>query len=514
MSIRKRKTSAGQSEEYHYEFMQDGKRHYGVCEGCTTERAALGYEKSIRETAKKLAEQKNVRALVENFRDEMTGGEKIQLTDAYDLSLQKPRRHQPSASLIKAKNAYWLDFVAFMRDRYPDIITLPNVKHNHAEAYIQYLRENGRFEKSILYKRGDSKEIAGVTSSNLSGKTINTYQQTLSEVFQLLARDAGMIDNPFTDIPKLPKNTTSREAFSEKELKLIRDNLNDFTKPLFIIAIATALREGDICMLKWSEINFETNLITRQMNKTGGIVEIPILPPLKTYLLELKQLADAEEKKNKTKNGEASSCYVLKTKTGEVYKDYKIISATETTIKTSRLTKVVEILISDLTEESEKDAHSEIEALKQKTYVLPLHAKLYQENRTGVSYRIKQFLDGLGIITTKQVGGRSRVVSIKDLHSCRHSFCYYAGMYGIPLSVVQSIVGHMSPEMTKHYSAHATREAKRAKMELLPDFMGMTITPTKQITPPEPEREQLKLLADSLPIESIKRLLSYTRDWA
>ena len=178
------------------------------------------------------------------------------------------------------------------------------------------------------------------------------------------------------------------------------------------------------------------------------------------------------------------------------------------------MTKVVEILISDLTEESEKDAHSEIEALKQKTYVLPLHAKLYQENRTGVSYRIKQFLDGLGIITTNQVGGRSRVVSIKDLHSCRHSFCYYAGMYGIPLSVVQSIVGHMSPEMTKHYSAHATREAKRAKMELLPDFMGMTITPTKQITPPEPEREQLKLLADSLPIESIKRLLSYTRDWA
>ena len=84
-------------------------------------------------------------------------------------------------------------------------------------------------------------------------------------------------------------------------MKLIRDNLNDFTKPLFIIAIATALREGDICMLKWSEINFETNLITRQMNKTGGIVEIPILPPLKTYLLELKQLADAEEKKNKTR---------------------------------------------------------------------------------------------------------------------------------------------------------------------------------------------------------------------
>jgi len=511
MSIRKRNTSAGQSEEYHYEFMQGGKRHYGVCEACTTERAALAYEKSIRETAKKLAEQKNVRALVENFRDEMTGGEKIQITDAYDLSLQKIKDIQPSPALIKAKRAYWMDFVAFMKTRYPDVTTLPNVKHNQAEAYIQYLRQNGRFEKSISYTRGGSKDIAGFTNSNLSVKTINTYQQTLSEVFKLLARDAGMIDNPFTDIPKLPPKTTKREAFTEKELSLIRDNLNDFTRPLFVIAIATALREGDICMLKWSEVNLETDLITRQMNKTGDIVEIPILPPLKTYLLKLKQSADTEAKEMKEKIGDLPSNYVLKTKAGEVYKDYSILSANETAIKISRLTKVAEISISDLTEESRKDIQPKLDELKKKTYVLPLHAKLYQENRTGVSYRIKQFLDGLGIKTTKQVDGRSRAVSIKDLHSCRHTFCYYAGMYGIPLIVVQSIVGHSSPEMTKHYSAHATREAKRTKMELLPDFMGMDVTPVKQIAPPEPEREQLRQLADSLSVEAIKRLINYAK---
>ncbi len=512
MSIRKRNTSAGQSEEYHYEFMQGGKRHYGVCEGCTTERAALGYEKSIRETAKKLAEQKNVRALVENFRDEMTGGGKIQLTDAYDLSLDRMKDIQPSPALIKAKRAYWRDFVAFMKARYPDVTTLPNVKHNQAEAYIQYLRQNGRFEKSISYTRGGSSDITGFTNSNLSVKTINTYQQTLSEVFRLLARDAGMIDNPFTDIPKLTPKTTKREAFTEKELSLIRDNLNDFTRPLFVIAIATALREGDICMLKWSEVNLETDLITRQMNKTDDIVEIPILPPLKTYLLKLKQLADTEEKEMKEKIGDLPSNYVLNTTAGEIYKDYNILSATETAIKISRRTKFAEISISDLTEESRKDIQPKLDELKKKTYVLPLHAKLYQENRTGVSYRIKQFLDGLGIKTTKQVDGRSRVASIKDLHSCRHTFCYYAGMYGIPLIVVQSIVGHRSPEMTKQYSAHATREDKRAKMELLPDFMGMDVTPVKQIAPPEPEREQLRKLADSLSVESITKLLNSAHD--
>lgn len=32
--------------------MQGGEWFYGVCEGCTTERAALAYEKKIKETAK------------------------------------------------------------------------------------------------------------------------------------------------------------------------------------------------------------------------------------------------------------------------------------------------------------------------------------------------------------------------------------------------------------------------------------------------------------------------------
>ena len=68
----------------------------------------------------------------------------------------------------------------------------------------------------------------------------------------------------------------------------------------------------------------------------------------------------------------------------------------------------------------------------------------------------------------------SRAVSVKDLHSCRHTFCYYAGLYGIPLTIVQSIVGHMTPEMAKHYSAHASLSAKREQMRQLPEFMMLT----------------------------------------
>ena len=451
MAIRKRRTSSGTTEEYHYEFMQSGKRYYGVCEGCTTEREAHAYEKELREKTKILAKQKNVKSLVINFRDELTGGEAITIQEAYLCSLKKPKRKMPSQSLIRQKQAYWNDFSTFMGKKIPDVVTLANVRREHAEAYIHYLGEHGRFNKHVEYVRKGTTATAYVLKGKLSQKTINTYLMTLSEVFQLLEHDAGIIENPFSGIPKMPKEAETREAFTEEELKLIGENLEDFTRPLFTIAIATALREGDICTLLWAEVDFKNAMILRQrMRKTGHPVEIPIMPPLMDYLHQL----NAASKKRP------------------------------------------------------EDEFSK--------YVLPEHAKMYLTNSSGVSYRIKQFLeDTCKIKTTRIPEGRSRAVSVKDLHSCRHTFCYYAGLHGIPLPIVQSIVGHMTPEMTAHYSAHASREMKREKMAQMPALLK---TSAKHLLSgnvgsenSESARNELKRLADILPEKIIKDLLAIAK---
>ena len=92
---------------------------------------------------------------------------------------------------------------------------------------------------------------------------------------------------------------------------------------------------------------------------------------------------------------------------------------------------------------------------------------------------------------------------MKDLHSCRHIFCYYAGLAGIQLAIVQAIVGHMSPEMTKHYQAHATLEDKRRGKERLSFFTQDALPEAKA---DEPERDELRSLADTLPIEQVFHL--------
>ena len=49
----------------------------------------------------------------------------------------------------------------------------------------------------------------------------------------------------------------------------------------------------------------------------------------------------------------------------------------------------------------------------------------------------------------------------------RHCFCYYAGLRGVPLPVVQSIVGHLTSSMTRHYQAHADRKARMQGLALM-----------------------------------------------
>ncbi len=407
MSVRKQKTSKGKTEFYHYRFMLDGEWKCGVCEGCRTKKEAEQFESEVRQTLNDLKKQKNVKALVENYREVLTGGGKVLLAEAYDLSLKKPRRKIAGAKQIEHKRSYWRDFLAFMNVNYPEVKLLSEILKRHAEEYIQYLRTNGRFEKTILQKGKKSYECK---FSSLSSRTLNVMLESVSEVINVLSDDAGVFENPFSKVEKLEEISESRNAFSEDELKKKKEKSQEgnlFVFALFAIACLTGMREGDVCTLKWVEADLEHGYIYRKVLKTGKLIEVPIVPPLHNFLLEQKV---------KTGNGE---------------------------------------------------------------YVLPEHAQMYLNSPDGISWRVKGFLEDVcEINTTKKVKGRTRIASIKDVHSCRHTFAYLAGVHGIPLVIVQSVLGHMSPEMTSQYQAHANRADKtKAMARMSVSFLGNVVAP-------------------------------------
>ena len=81
--------------------------------------------------------------------------------------------------------------------------------------------------------------------------------------------------------------------------------------------------------------------------------------------------------------------------------------------------------------------------------VLPELAASYHKSRTNLSSLVKRIFKDLKI-TKGKVG----------YHSLRHTFVSNCAKAGVPLSIVQAIVGHGSPAMTRHYT-HIDVESAR-----------------------------------------------------
>ena len=68
--------------------------------------------------------------------------------------------------------------------------------------------------------------------------------------------------------------------------------------------------------------------------------------------------------------------------------------------------------------------------------------------------------------------------------------------------------------MTALYQKHASREAKAKFLKQMPNVLGAPAAPLKRLPSAgtEPERAEVHRLADALPIEKIREILSYTKE--
>ncbi len=138
-------------------------------------------------------------------------------------------------------------------------------------------------------------------------------------------------------------------------------------------------------------------------------------------------------------------------------------------------------------------------------FVLPVHAEMYRANRTGIGYRVSKFLKSMGIKTTKKVDGRSREVSVKDVHSLRHTFCYLAWVHDVPYLIIKSIVGHVNSQVTEMYMNHASDEMKKLKLQYLPDYLGLPQA-SNSLLPAITKESQLIQILKSMTPKNVAKL--------
>lgn len=147
-------------------------------------------------------------------------------------------------------------------------------------------------------------------------------------------------------------------------------------------------------------------------------------------------------------------------------------------------------------------------------YVIPEAAKDYLHDRSRVSRKIKKFLTEDCGFETYADCGRTKLQSVLDFHSLRHTFCSIAGVVGIPLTVVKNIVGHMNQRMTELYSRHIENQERLRWIKVFGDrLQSLPNLPVSELRLPIPEPERLELEAAirTVDIKLVRRFLKIIR---
>lgn len=149
-------------------------------------------------------------------------------------------------------------------------------------------------------------------------------------------------------------------------------------------------------------------------------------------------------------------CALLQWKDVDIKRGIIQVEPFKTTGKVSVIIPIHKILLTELTK------------LKKSEYVLPKVAERYLYNPSGVNKDCMYIISEAGIISEKKKPGVKRAHAICEygFHSFRHSFVSFCANAGVPMAVVQAIVGHGSPAMTRHYT-HIGAETLRAAIDKL-----------------------------------------------
>ena len=102
-------------------------------------------------------------------------------------------------------------------------------------------------------------------------------------------------------------------------------------------------------------------------------------------------------------------------------------------------------------------------------FVLPTLAEYYMKSKWRVGHELGEIFRAAGIVTSIQIEGRRNKTPEATFHSLRHTFVSFAANAGVPLHIVQSIVGHESTAMTRHYY-HENEDALRQAVAAIPSI--------------------------------------------
>ena len=300
----------------------------------------------------------------------------LALADGFEAYRRSRERPDTGAATLDMYESQYNRLVRWAADNAPDAREMRNFTRATADAFATYL------------------------AGELSANSFNKYITLFRRIWDVLAEEGRMTENPWAKIRHMALATHTRRELTVEELARVCGSVTGEMRLLFAVGIYTGLRLGDCALLEWGAIDLARNRIMTIPRKTarhanGKPVVIPLHPTLTALLAEIPPDA----------------------RTG---------------------------------------------------YLLPDLAAMYEHDSGMLSNRIQAVFTRAGIRTQTTADGERARVDV-GFHSLRHTFVSLSANAGAPLAVVQAIVGHSNPAMTRHYF-HESEAALQSAVAALPSI--------------------------------------------
>jgi integrase len=128
-----------------------------------------------------------------------------------------------------------------------------------------------------------------------SPATAARYMAALSHAFTIAAKEWQWVDdNPFRNVSK-PKEPRGRTRYLEKGeierlLAACEESTNPYLATIFVIAISTGMRKGEILSLTWNNIDLRRGIIYLEETKNNERRAVPLTGVALSMVRELKKV--------------------------------------------------------------------------------------------------------------------------------------------------------------------------------------------------------------------------------
>ena len=410
--------------------------------------------------------------------------EGVPLANLADLWKTQKRTYTPTADWCAAVRKWFERFAAFAH---------------------KYAADHGTKCETI---NDVTPEIAGAWFDDIKGEfaweTVTKQMSLMRGAFRRYATSGK--PNPFDDVVVRNRETgnarVNRKPLTATEAQRLFDCArdNDAVYPLIVCAACTGMRIGDVCRLRWADVDLRGGLIDVLTAKTGKRVTIPIFERLREVLDERNAIAGDGTKPTAFVFPAAAAWYARNP--DGVYQAAKPYFAKAVFGDAPEPTDAV--LIEDGNGEAEPRALADaIEGAgftdEKRKRVLDVYARFKAgarcidiaaalgvarsqvsmdlrdaERLTGENLRPRSIakanratrLDLIGRTRAARGVGK-RAASLYGWHSLRATFVVLAVEAGVPLPDIQKIVGHSTSTTTlEYFNPTAKHTAERVRKQM------------------------------------------------